>query len=209
MGFSCSTCLAPVEVLDELGDAAGVAELRALGFAGLGVGGALVGERDLQAFVEEGHLAQALGEGVVIELGDGEDALVGQKVNFGAAPLAGARLAQLAHRVAATEVHLPGVAVAPDLNVELLRESVDAAHAHAVQTARDLVRRGVELAARVEFGQHHLHRRHHLAVGQGHHVHRDAAPVVDHRDRVVHVDDDVDLLGIAGKASSTELSTTS
>ena len=80
--------LAAVQMLDELGDAAGVLELCALGFAGLGVGGALVGERDLEALVEEGELAQALGQRVVVVLGDGEDALVGQEVNLGAAPLA-------------------------------------------------------------------------------------------------------------------------
>ena len=90
--------LAAVQVLDELGDAAGVLELGPPGFAGLGVGGALVGERDLQALVEEGHLAQSLGQGVVVELGGGEDALVGQEVDLGAAPLAGARLAQFAGR---------------------------------------------------------------------------------------------------------------
>ena len=51
---------AAVDVLDELGDAAGVLELGALGFAGLGVGGALIGERDLQALVQEGEFAQPL-----------------------------------------------------------------------------------------------------------------------------------------------------
>ena len=38
--------LAAIEVLDELGDAAGVVKFGAAGFAGLGVGGALVGERN-------------------------------------------------------------------------------------------------------------------------------------------------------------------
>ena len=61
--------LAAVEVLDELGNAAGILELSAAGFAGLGVGGALVGERDFQALVQEGHLAQSLGQRVVVELG--------------------------------------------------------------------------------------------------------------------------------------------
>ena len=101
--------------------------------------------------------------------------------------------------IAATEVHLPGVAVAPDLHVELLRERVDATHAHAVQTAGDFVGGGVELAAGMELGQHHLHGRHHLAVGQRHHVHRNAAAVIDHGDGVVHVDDDIDLFAVAGQ----------
>ena len=100
---------------------------------------------------------------------------------------------------AATEVHLPGVPVAPDLHVELLAQRVHAAHAHAVQPAGNLIGRRVELAAGVQLGQHHLHRRHLLAVGQIHHVHRNAAPVVDHGDRVVHVDHDVDLFGVPGQ----------
>ena len=75
-------------------------------------------------------------------------------------------LAQLAVGIAATEVHLPGVAVAPDLDVELLRERVDATDANAMQAAGDLVGGGVELAAGMELGEHHLHGRHHLAVGR-------------------------------------------
>ena len=85
--------LAAVQMLDELGDAAGVLELCVLGFAGLGVGGALVGQRDLQTLVQEGELAQPLRQGVEVVLGDGEDGLVGQEVDLGAALLAGARLA--------------------------------------------------------------------------------------------------------------------
>jgi hypothetical protein len=94
-----------------------------LALAGLGVGGALVGERDFQALVEEGELAQALGQGVVVELGDGEDGLVGQEVDLGAAPLRRPHLAQLADGGALGVVLLPGEAVAPDLDVELLRRA--------------------------------------------------------------------------------------
>ena len=120
-------------------------------------------------------------------------------MNLGAAALAGARLAQFADRIAATEVHLPGVAVAPDLDIELLRERVDATDAHAVQSAGDFVGGGVELAAGMQLGEHHLHGRHHLAVGERHHVHRNAAAVIDHGDRVVDVDDHVNLLAVAGQ----------
>ena len=110
-------------MLDEFRDAAGIFELGALGFAGLRIGGALVGQRDLKALVQEGEFAQALRQGVVVVLGDGENGLVGQEVNLGAAFLAGARLAQLTGGKPAAEVHLPGVAVAPDLDVELLRRA--------------------------------------------------------------------------------------
>ena len=53
-----------------------------------------------------------------------------------------------------------------------------------------------ELAARVQVGQHQLHRRH-LPLRM--HVHRDAAPVVADGDRAIHVDRDFDLVAIAGQ----------
>src|SRR5271166_23170 len=86
--------LALVQMLDELGDAAVELELGMLGFAGLLVGGALVGEGDDQSLVEEGEFAQAVGQGVIVVLGDGEDRPVGNEVNLGAAPLGGARLGE-------------------------------------------------------------------------------------------------------------------
>jgi len=52
-GLVVQNGLAAIEVLDEFDDAAGVLELGPLGFAGLGVGLALVGERDDQAFYLE------------------------------------------------------------------------------------------------------------------------------------------------------------
>ena len=95
IGLSWRTALAAIEVLDELRDAAGVAEFGAASFAGFGVGGALVGERDLEALVQESHFAQPLRESVVIEFGGGEDGSVGQEMNTRAATLAGAGFPQL------------------------------------------------------------------------------------------------------------------
>ncbi len=73
-------------------------------------------------------------------------------------------------------------------------------HADAVQAAGDFVGGRVELAAGVQLGEHHLHGGHPLAAGQVHHVHGNAAAVVDHGDGVVDVDDDIDLFGVAGKS---------
>src|SRR5579872_7480908 len=113
--------------------------------------------------------------------------------------LARTGLAQLAGGHPAAEIHLPGMVVAPNLDVELLAERVDAADTDAVQAARNLVGGGIELAASMELGEHDFDRGHLLAVGQSLHVRWNAAPVVDHRNRVVHMDDDVDLLGVAGE----------
>ena len=120
-------------------------------------------------------------------------------MDLGAAALGWAHLAELAGGVALGVVLLPGVAVAPDLDVELLAQRVDAADADAVQTAGDLVVGGVELAAGVELGEHDLHRGHGLAGGQRLVVDRDAAAVVDDGDGVVDVDGDVDARGVAGE----------
>ena len=85
-------------------------------------------------------------------------------------------------------------AVAADLDVEPVRERVDAAHADAVEAAGDLVGVLVELAARVEDGHHDLDGR--LALGRVH-LDRDAAAVVDDGDRVVLVDRDLDVVAVA------------
>ena len=66
MGESCSDALAAVQVLDEFGDAAGEAKL---GF----LVAALVVERDFQALVQEGQLAQALRKHVVAVVDRCED----------------------------------------------------------------------------------------------------------------------------------------
>ena len=81
-----------------------------------------------------------------------------------------------------------------------LRQRVHAAHAHAVQAARDLVAVLVELAAGVQLGQRDLGR---TALGLVLVVHlhagRDAAAVVGHGDRVVGVDGDDDVVAVAGQ----------
>jgi hypothetical protein len=69
-------------VLDELGDAAVVLELGALGLAGLGIGDALVGERDEQPLVQKRELAQPLRKRVKVVFGDGEDRCIRQEVDL-------------------------------------------------------------------------------------------------------------------------------
>ena len=98
-------------------------------------------------------------------------------------------------RRAADVVLGPGEAVAPHLDVELLRERVDDRDADAVQPAGHLVAAAVaELAAGVEHRQHDLDRRLVLLLHRGD---GDAAAVVDDRDRVVRVDRHVDAVAVA------------
>src|SRR5579883_3460764 len=81
-GLVVQDLLAPIEVLDEFGDAAVVLEVGMLGLAGLGVHVALIGEGDEKALVEESEFAQALGEGVVVIFGLGKDGLVGKETDL-------------------------------------------------------------------------------------------------------------------------------
>ena len=180
-----------VEVADEVLDAAVVVEL------GLGALGALVGQRDPQPAGQERGLAQALLERRELEVERLEHLGVREE---------GDRRARLARGLALLERPLgraahvglaPDVAVAADLDVELLRQRVDDRDADAVEAAGDLVAAAVaELAAGVEDGQDDLDGRLALLL---HRRDGDAAAVVDDRDRVVRVDRDVDLVAVAGQ----------
>ena len=102
---------------------------------------------------------------------------------------------EVAGRLAALVPLLVHVAVAPDLELEPLGQRVDDRDADAVQTAGDLVRGVLELAAGVQHRQHDFRRRPAALV----HVHRNAAAVVDDRDRPVDVNRDVDVAAEAGQ----------
>ena len=71
-----------VQMLDEFGDAAGIAKLGALGITCLRVDCSLVGKGDLQALVEKCEFPEPLGEGVVVIFSDGKDCPVGRKCTF-------------------------------------------------------------------------------------------------------------------------------
>ena len=102
---------------------------------------------------------------------------------------------QRAGRSAAFVGLLVDLAVAPDLHFEYFRQGVHDRDADAVETAGNLVAVVVELAARMEDGQHHFGR----GLPAGVLVDRNAAAVVDDRDRTVDVNRDVDLVAEASQ----------
>src|SRR6476646_6615364 len=125
---------AAVQMLDELRDPAGIFELQLLGLAGLGIGKAFVSERDLQAFVQECEFAQALGQRVKVFFRRGENFFVGKKMDFCAALFSGPGLLQLGLRIAFGIALLPNVTVAPDFQIKLMAERVDARNTNAVES---------------------------------------------------------------------------
>ena len=74
------------------------------------------------------------------------------------AGLAGLRAAALGERPCGTPAPRCSL-VAPDFELQQFRKRVHAAHAHAVQAARNFVAVGIELAAGVQLGHHDLRRR--------------------------------------------------
>src|ERR1700674_893629 len=199
-GLVVERLLAAVQVLDELGDAAVVLELGTLGFAGLGIGLALVGQRDDEALVQEREFAQTLRERVeVVFDGGGENSFVGHEVNLRACLyFGGAGFSQFAGGLAFRVRLLPGETVAPDFEIEFFAQRVDAAHADAVQSSGNFVGVAVELAARVQRGHHDLRGGNFFAVDV-HVVDGNAASVVDYGDGVIEVDGHFDLVGVAGE----------
>jgi hypothetical protein len=180
-----------VQVFDEVDDAAVVLEGRLEALA------PLVAEVDLQALREEGHLAEALLEHRAVVVDRLEDLEVRQEADARAAAVRLGALLEVAGRLAALVRLGVLVAVAPDGQVEPLGEGVDDGDADAVEAAGHLVAAAVaELAAGVEDGQHDLRRGALLLL---HRVDRDTSPVVGDRDGVVRVDDDLDLVGLAGE----------
>ena len=108
----------------------------------------------------------------------------------------GAALLDRAQRLAAAEALAPLEPVALHEHVQPVGQGVDHADAHPVQAAGGLVRLARELAARVQHGEDHLQRA--LARMAGVRVHRDAAPVVAHRQGAVGREGDLDHPGVAG-----------
>src|SRR5690606_8676752 len=154
---------------------------------------AFIGERDLEALVQERQLAEPGRQRLEVEREFREDLRVRLERDRRAGPPALVRAdgLELRHLRPAREALAVELPVAPaDLDLEPLRERVDDAHAHAVQTAGDLVGILVELAAGVQ------HRHRDLDAGDPLDrmlVDRDPTAVVGDGDRAVLAEDDLDL----------------
>jgi hypothetical protein len=181
--------LALIQMLDEFSDAAGETELD--GFVA-----ALVGERDFQAFVQEGELAQPLRQNVVAVLVVLKNRGIGMKRNLRAGLASFSRALQLGLGFSFVVGLFPHFAVAPDFEFQPVGQRVHHRDAHAVQPARNFVGVAVEFSASVQHGHHHFRRG---PFFRGVHVHGNAAAVVRHRDAIVLVHHYVDLVAKSGE----------
>ncbi len=136
---------------------------------GFGLDAARVRERQRDARVEKGELAQPVLQGREIELCLGEGALARQESDLGPGLGAGSAVAFRPRRgprhrerrlgLAVLEAHEVLFPVAEDVQVEPLGERVHHRDADAVQAARDLVGVLVEFPAGVQLGHDDLGRR--------------------------------------------------
>src|SRR6266478_124359 len=179
---------AAVEMLDEFGDAAGKTKLRALL-------GALVGERDFQALVQEREFAKALRQRVEAEGGLIENGSIRVKRDFRSRFTGFSGLLQLGSGLAFFVGLLPNAAVPRNFQLQPIRERVDHGDADAVQAAGNLVGFAVELSARAQHSEDDFRGG---ALFRGVHVDGDAAAVVNHRDGIIGVHRDIDFVGVAG-----------
>ena len=110
----------------------------------------LVEKLDSHARVEEGQLAESLGENVVVERDVGEGPAARAEMDDRPAPGRLADDLQLGLGVTVA-IYLPvGAALAVDGQLKLLREGIDDRYPHSVQPAGHLVGVVVELAARMQ-----------------------------------------------------------
>ena len=84
---------------------------------------------------------------------------------------------------------------AVNLDVQPRRQCVDDGRTDTVEASTDRVRTTTELAARMEFGEHHLDSG---ELGLGLHVHRDTAAVVGHLHGSIRVKGHRHLRAVAG-----------
>jgi hypothetical protein len=114
---------------------------------------ALIDQLDAHAVVEEGKLAQSLGENIVVILDQAKYFGAGHEVHFRAASLGRSRLLERSDRNTIAEFHLVYMTVPTNGQPKPLGQGIYHRNPNSMQAARYLVGIAVELAA----GMQHRH----------------------------------------------------
>ena len=179
-----------VQIRHEVDDAAGVLERLAPRLA-IVIKLALIGQLDMQALVEECHLAEAIGKRVVVvHRGVGENLGVGPERGLGARAIGVADALEFFHGLSALECDGIQAAVALHFYLHAGRKRIHAGNAYAVQAAGYLIALAAELTAGMQDGQNDLYRGHFFF---GVLIDGNAAAVVGNRDGIILMDGHVDF----------------
>ena len=165
--------------------------------------GAGIDQPHPHAGIEKSELAQAVFDGGVIELGHRKDvrrrkerqlrSRLRRSLGHGGGV---ADDGQRRFRIAVAEAHEVVMPIPSDAQLQPFRERVDDRDTDAVQTARDLVRIAVELAAGMQPGHDHFCRRNPFLLVQ---IDRNTAAVIGHGHRAIGVKLDDDLRAVASE----------
>ena len=185
--------LALIQVLDKFPDSAFIVE-RPL-FPRLHP---LIGERDAESLCQERGLAQSLLERIKIIFKCLENGIVRQESDLGSGLLriTVADDLQVVHGIALLIALLIDLPLMEYLDLQVLGKRVDNGSADPVKAAGYLVSPSAELAARVQHGKYDLHRGLSCLLID---PDRNAAPVIDHCDRLIRVQVDPDMRTGAGQ----------
>ncbi len=160
-------------------------------------GAAVVNQLEINAGIEKRLFTDASFQRFKIEFGHGKGFRRRQKSNFGAVTAVGfADNFQMFGHAAVGKRHHMFVALAPDAQPQPGRQCVDHRNADAVQTARDLVRVVVKLAARVQLGHNDFGGRNPFFLM---HADRNSAAVVADGGRTVGIEDNFGFVAVTGE----------
>ncbi|KAF1027129.1 MAG: hypothetical protein GAK37_02513 [Pseudomonas sp.] len=158
---------------------------------------AFILQEDADAGVEERQFTNPLGQHIPTEMNVLERFGRRLEVNLGAGgfTVSHDRHGRLRHTVYVGL--LPDLATTANGENQLLRQSVHHRNTHTVQAARHFVGVVVELTAGVKHGHDDLCCRHAFFFV---HINRNTAAVVAHGDGLVRVNDDADVVAVAGQS---------
>src|SRR5579885_806268 len=128
--------LVPVQVFDEFGDPALITKFSFLVVP-------LIFQDNCESFIQKREFTEPLRQRVVIKLDGTEDGTVRKESDFRSAAVGLSGLFQRTCRLAESVGLLPGVLVAPYLQLQPFGQSVYNRYADAVQTARNIERLAV------------------------------------------------------------------